>query len=253
MQRSFLPFRIPLSRLEDNLFLGSVDDAYNQKKLLELKVTHVLNVAAEVPNFHPQHFTYYKLNAQDSPSFNYSPHFDAVADFIDSALAKGRILVHCFVGISRSTSAIVAYLMKYRQMTLPEAITFIKKKRSIICPNPGFIKQLNRYKQKMVGKTQYGDLAVTQPLNSSTPPSLSHSTSQPIINRRNFQIRDTTAKAPPLRSSSQAGLQPLRGKQIGTKTYQPLKELGESKRSPPFRPNLAKENAKRETGQTKRF
>jgi len=47
------------------------------------------------------------------------------------------------MGISRSTTVLAAYLMKTRNMTVPNAIHFIKRWRPQAHPNYGFIKQLD--------------------------------------------------------------------------------------------------------------
>ena len=53
----------------------------------------------------------------------------------------GRILVHCYQGISRSSTFIIVYLMIYRNMKLEDALRMVIRKR-LICPNDGFLKQL---------------------------------------------------------------------------------------------------------------
>lgn len=53
----------------------------------------------------------------------------------------GRILVHCAVGVSRSATLVLAYLMLYHSLTLVEAIKKVKDHRGII-PNRGFLRQL---------------------------------------------------------------------------------------------------------------
>ena len=57
--------------------------------------------------------------------------------------STGRIFVHCFRGISRSASLVLAYLMIYKKIPLPEAVTLVRKKRAIH-PNDGFLRQLCR-------------------------------------------------------------------------------------------------------------
>lgn len=56
-------------------------------------------------------------------------------------LIKGKILVHCQVGVSRSATIVLAYLMLKQNMTLAEAIKKVKERRGIY-PNQGFLKQL---------------------------------------------------------------------------------------------------------------
>ncbi|ETE57654.1 Dual specificity protein phosphatase 26, partial [Ophiophagus hannah] len=86
---------------------------------------------------------YLGIEAHDSPTFDMSPYFQPAADFIHKALSKsgGRILVHCAVGVSRSATLVLAYLMIYHRLTLVEAIKTVKDHRGII-PNRGFLRQL---------------------------------------------------------------------------------------------------------------
>ena len=61
---------------------------------------------------------------------------DAVKD------CRGRVLVHCQAGISRSATICLAYLMMKKRVRLEEAFEFVKQRRSIISPNFSFMGQL---------------------------------------------------------------------------------------------------------------
>lgn len=137
-----LPFKIQISKIEPNLFLGSIEDAYDCKKLSALGVTHILNMATEIPNFHEGKFEYKKISGRDVPTFQMHRHFDEAADFIHNGLASGKVFVHCFCGISRSTTAILAYFVKYRGIDPQRGYESIRKKRWIVYPNEGFMRQL---------------------------------------------------------------------------------------------------------------
>ena len=50
--------------------------------------------------------------------------------------------MHCFGGISRSATIVIAYMMKKEMMNLEEAFNYVKERRDIINPNDGFIKKL---------------------------------------------------------------------------------------------------------------
>ncbi len=53
-----------------------------------------------------------------------------------------RILVHCFMGVSRSGSVIIACLMKRLNLTYAAALERAQLFRPIIGPNEGFVEQL---------------------------------------------------------------------------------------------------------------
>jgi protein-tyrosine phosphatase len=59
-----------------------------------------------------------KLPAVDHENYSLEPFFDQAADYIDQHLRITNVLVHCMAGVSRSVSLVMAYLMKYRSMTL---------------------------------------------------------------------------------------------------------------------------------------
>lgn len=90
----------------------------------------------------------------------------------------GRILVHCSKGVSRSTSMVVAYLMKIQDMSFDEALQFVSEKRPVANPNASFRRQLQEYDQKLrrsatvagKGKSVIG-AAVRGPQGPSLPPS----------------------------------------------------------------------------------
>ena len=84
------------------------------------------------------------------PWENLGRYFMEAAVFIKQAIDKGnKVFVHCWAGISRSTSCICAYLMMEYHMTLTSALNLCRQGRSIINPNPGFIQQLMEFQLKL--------------------------------------------------------------------------------------------------------
>lgn len=68
---------------------------------------------------------------------------------------------YSFAGVSRSSSCVIAYLMQEHGLGMFDAMSFVRRKRPIIFPNPGFQRQLldfEKYlksvKQKPVEKMQ---------------------------------------------------------------------------------------------------
>jgi protein-tyrosine phosphatase len=64
--------------------------------------------------------------------------FKECIDFIKSATINGKILVHCFAGVSRSATVVIAYLMQEHGLTYHAAMKLVKSKRPFINPNEGF-------------------------------------------------------------------------------------------------------------------
>ena len=89
--------------ITDTLLLGNREDAQSSTKLMLAGVSHVLNSATQLPNYHPDHFLYCNLALLDSESADIRPHLNKAFDFIDDAVAHGtRVLVHCIAGANGS-------------------------------------------------------------------------------------------------------------------------------------------------------
>lgn len=56
-------------------------------------------------------------------------------------LFAGKVLVHCAMGISRSATLVLAFLMIYENKNLVEALKIVREHRGV-CPNTGFLSQL---------------------------------------------------------------------------------------------------------------
>ncbi|EHB17500.1 Dual specificity protein phosphatase 13, partial [Heterocephalus glaber] len=133
-----------------NLFLGDAYAARDRSRLMQMGITHVVNAAAgrfQVDTgakfYHGLPLEYYGVEADDNPNFDISIYFLPVARYIRAALSvpRGRVLVHCAMGVSRSATLVLAFLMICENMTLVEAIQTVQAHRDI-CPNSGFLRQL---------------------------------------------------------------------------------------------------------------
>jgi hypothetical protein len=59
------------------------------------------------------------------------------------------VLVHCQEGISRSSTIVIAYLMRTYGLSLHHAYTYTKGQRKQVFPNLGFWKQLARFEEEL--------------------------------------------------------------------------------------------------------
>ncbi|KAL7827161.1 hypothetical protein SRHO_G00328790 [Serrasalmus rhombeus] len=145
----------PANEVWPRLYIGDMDFAENRSELRRRNFTHVLNCAHSSRRgaefYDGMGITYLGIDAHDSPAYDMSVNFDTASEFIHSALrGGGKILVHCHVGVSRSATVVLAYLMLKHNMTLVEAINTVKEGRGII-PNRGFLRQLIDLHIKLYG------------------------------------------------------------------------------------------------------
>ena len=131
------------------LYLGNYKHSSDNKELKKLKINYILNCAIECHNYNlPKNVKELHLKVKDIDTFEILYYFDIANEFINKCKLMGGIcLVHCKLGVSRSTTFVIAYLMKYANLTTDEAFEFVKNKRSSIKPNDGFMRQLRMYEQ----------------------------------------------------------------------------------------------------------
>jgi len=137
------------------LFIGNQRDAASRERLTELGVTHILNVTAHLPlHFENDGITYLRLPASDSGSQNLKQYFSEAISFIENAKAsKGKVLVHCQAGVSRSPTIVAAYLIARSSKTLCETFSFLKDRRPIVAPNINFMGQLLEFEQNSLSRS----------------------------------------------------------------------------------------------------
>ena len=74
---------------------------------------------------------------------NHLNDLDSAVEFIESARKSGgKVLVHCWYGLNRSVTNLVAYLMKYEGLSAPDANDLISITRIGAAP---YFEVLNGY------------------------------------------------------------------------------------------------------------
>ena len=94
------------------IYIGNYSTSTNLGLLQNLGITHIIPV---IPTFNPpfqDKFKYYHIPAYDDESQDLSTHFEKCNQYIREVLeTKGKILIHCMVGRSRSVTIFLAFLI----------------------------------------------------------------------------------------------------------------------------------------------
>lgn len=140
-----------VSQIYENLYLGGRSPAASQDFLESNKITHVLNCTQHLKRSEDLHdrLTYMQVRLQDSDNERLSPHLGQAIEFLDTAIrGGGRVLVHCHMGICRSASMVLGYMIVKNNMSLLDAYTYLKSKRAVIRPRPNFCAELRVLENK---------------------------------------------------------------------------------------------------------
>jgi len=172
--------------IPDKLYLGNDKIIENNELVSSKGIRAIVNVTENTSYNYPDSVIIYHCNVNDTldQGIDWA---ESAAQFIDKQLTQGnKVYVHCAMGISRSPTLVIYYLMSRplfcrsakgnplsggstegnpwkrgltfgQSMNLSEAYTHVLSKRSCVCPNIGFMKCLMKYEKK-----QYGTDSLTE-------------------------------------------------------------------------------------------
>jgi len=144
------------------LWLGSQEAVHDQDLLEKHGITHIVSVTPTFTDesgavntlLSPQILRFCNskgicrmiIPVQDEPSENLLQHFPSSSEFILAALCnRGRVLVHCLAGASRSPTFVAAFLMEVYNLSPAQALAKIRQSRPLVRPILGFYDQLMVY------------------------------------------------------------------------------------------------------------
>ncbi|XP_073348057.1 dual specificity protein phosphatase 18 [Pagrus major] len=157
-----------LSQITPTLFLSGADAPLNATLVSQKGITLIVN--ATLNHACPAYpgVECVRVPVSDLPSARLGDHFDRVAERIHGNRAGGT-LVHCAAGMSRSPALVMAYLMRYRAVTLCQAHRWVQESRPYVRLNAGFWEQLLQYERRLYGKNTVRVAAVEEMTPPLTP------------------------------------------------------------------------------------
>ncbi|XP_044730446.1 dual specificity protein phosphatase MPK-4-like isoform X2 [Chrysoperla carnea] len=142
---------VSLHEIQERLWLGNLTAASDIKVINEHKITHIITldlVPLRRQITELSELTTKFVQIADVPKEDILSHFEDCYNFIDNCLQEnGTVLVHCYYGMSRSATIVIAYVMKKNNMPFDEAFELVKSKRKFVHPNHGFQHQLKLYEK----------------------------------------------------------------------------------------------------------
>lgn len=148
------------TRVLPHLYLGTYGDAQSSTQLRALGIRRILNVAEECDSgsdgddelgIHVK-----QIHLRDHSDERISDHFaDALAYIHDAIQQQETVLVHCRMGVSRSATIVMAYLMRYgtneaspQSMSYEASFDYVKERRPQVSPNIGFVLALHQLEEE---------------------------------------------------------------------------------------------------------
>jgi hypothetical protein len=121
-------------------------------------ITGIVNCTTHVPCYFRGlgKIKYCVIPVYDEDGADLLQYFMNATTFMRSVLCQGSsILVHCEVGVSRSSSVVMAYLIRFHGMSRDDAYLAVKKRRPKVNPNQGFWKQLQTFEAQLTAEPDF--------------------------------------------------------------------------------------------------
>ncbi|CAG2117338.1 unnamed protein product [Medioppia subpectinata] len=165
--------------------------ALTKENLELLGITLIINATYEWPDVHTKMCINIRVPVANSEGDDISVYFDDVSYIINENMRNGgNTVVHSVFGKSRSTTLVLAYLVKYERIALKNAFISVKNIRETARPNVGFWDQLIKYEIKIRGVASVKMLTKKVDGFDIRYPDLYPDTYEALSAEREAQIRD---------------------------------------------------------------
>ena len=86
------------------------------------------------------------IELSDTPQTNIIQYFIKSLKFMDET--DDKVFVHCFAGVSRSATLVIAYFMWKKEISFKKSYDFVNQYR-FVSPNIGFTRQLLIFEKRL--------------------------------------------------------------------------------------------------------
>ncbi|XP_043355393.1 serine/threonine/tyrosine-interacting-like protein 1 isoform X4 [Dermochelys coriacea] len=146
---AFQPY--PVEILPAQLYMGDCRQACDQQIQKALKIKAQVNISEEIATLFTDESKTLHVSVADSPDADLFSFFPTICHFIDAQMAFGAVLVFSTLGLSRSSTAVMAFLMHSSHYPLKGAWKYIQKCKTNMRPNRGFVQQLSDWESQIYG------------------------------------------------------------------------------------------------------
>jgi len=119
-------------QITDNLFIS---DYITEKNLFELKrlgITGIVNLSLREDYNPSNNFTYLYAGFPDGSYIPYEK-LEEIYEFVERQKKRGKVLIHCLAGVSRSAGVLIGQLMiDNPDCTWNDAYNFVRDKKWIM-------------------------------------------------------------------------------------------------------------------------
>lgn len=132
-----------------HIFLGNYG-SIKKEACKTHNISHVINCTRDLPPPNVKTVQFHRVPVDDNPGVKILKHFEKTTRKIfDIIKTGGKVLIVCRAGISRSSTIVIAFLMRYHNMSLVDAHRLVRAQRPKIRPNDGFWRQLVEYEKTL--------------------------------------------------------------------------------------------------------
>ncbi|NXP38308.1 STYL1 protein, partial [Leiothrix lutea] len=146
---TFQPY--PVEILPAKLYMGNFKQASDKQIQKDLKIKALVNVSEQPVTLFAEEGKSLHIPVPDSLQADLFSSFPTICHFIDAQLEGGAVLVFSSLGISRSSTATMAYLMHSCRFSLQRAWKYLLKCKMNMRPNRGFVEQLSAWETQIYG------------------------------------------------------------------------------------------------------